>query len=260
MPTYIVTAIIYIGLCSLLSVLPRESRLLAALQGTAAPAAIAPRRRDRRRPRRRPVSRKQPEAPRSSRALCSSAQGVEGVAEDLEGFGGFFLGQGHRRGHPEDVAVEAALADQQAAVLGLLLELGRRAAASGCCRRVRRSRRPASGPCRGRRRARGLVGDPAQAVDELGAALGGVRLQVVVEHVVDRRLRRAGRDRVAAEGRQRVRARGSPSGPAGRPPRRSRSRCRAPWRTSSRPARRRAPGCPRSAHRSGPTRSAPRPR
>ena len=118
---------------------------------------------------------------------------------------GLVLGQGHRRAHPDHVAVQAALADQQAAGLALLEHphRSRPRRARWCpAGRTRREHQALAADLRHDRAARGRL---AQPVAQDRADAGRVALQVVVEHVVEHRVAGRRRDRVAAEGGERDR-------------------------------------------------------
>src|SRR5579859_256479 len=62
---------------------------------------------------------------------CSGVDGLEGVDEQAQSLARLVLGEGERRGHPERGAVQAALADEQAALLGRLERLSGQLGAGG---------------------------------------------------------------------------------------------------------------------------------
>src|SRR6202522_2803325 len=68
-------------------------------------------------------------------AIClrprSRVDRAERICEEAKAFAGLVLGEGERRGHPERGAVQPALADEQAALLGRLERLGGQLGAGG---------------------------------------------------------------------------------------------------------------------------------
>src|SRR5487761_122209 len=125
--------------------------------------------------------------------------GRQGVDEQAEPFPCLRLGERERRRHAQGRAVEAALADEQAPLLGFLHGLA--------CEHGRRLAGAWVGEVDGEHESLAAhVGDGLEVVrgglepvDDDRAA-GGVLLQVMGEHVVEGGAGRAGGDRVAAEG------------------------------------------------------------
>src|SRR5690606_5475640 len=110
--------------------------------------------------------------------------GLQSGDEDPQPFARLVLGDRERRGHAEGVAVQAAPADEQAELLGLLHETGGQRGsrrAPGGIDELDGEHQPLAAYVADDGQAGGRLAQPAD--DDL-AGSGGVGLQVVVEHVV----------------------------------------------------------------------------
>src|SRR5919106_3917906 len=145
------------------------------------------------------------EAPRPPVRSSDGVVAPDRLPEDVPTLLGFVLGEAHRRRDAEHVSVEAPLADEES-IASRLLEhpargLGTRLEPAGT-NELDTEHEPLSPH----------LGDVVAAVDrgpyathQLFASFQTVRLQIVVEQVVQVRERPPGRQRIASEGRNRVR-------------------------------------------------------